>query len=88
MNYVDWGGWLKWLIHGPDPTTPEIECGAVASVHLQKCEGGNGLYDAVHGRRERMFDRGRLYKPSCKSRREKVSVKNTTEKKLQTQKGK
>ena len=44
-----------------------------ADVHFAKMRGVgmHGLYDAVHGRRERMFDRGRLYKPSCKSRREK-----------------
>ena len=42
MNYVDWGGWLKWLIHGPDHTTTEIECDAAAQTcTLQKCEGGN-----------------------------------------------
>ena len=40
MNYVDWGGWLKWLIHGPDHTTTEIECDAAAQTcTLQKCEG-------------------------------------------------
>ena len=40
MNYVDWGGWLKWLIHGPDHTTTEIECDAAAQTcTLQQCEG-------------------------------------------------
>ena len=40
MNYVDWGGWLKWLIHGPNHTTTEIECDAAAQTcTLQQCEG-------------------------------------------------
>ena len=40
MNYADWGGWLKWLIHGPDHTTTEIECDAAAQTcTLQQCEG-------------------------------------------------
>jgi len=40
MSYVDWGAWLKWLVHGNDYSTSEIECDAAAQTcTLQKCDG-------------------------------------------------
>ena len=78
MNYVDWGGWLKWLIHGPDHTTTEIECDAIArDVHFAKMRGGNARIIRCRARKagEDRSTAAELYKPSCKSRREKVSVR-------------
>ena len=40
MSYVDWGAWLKWLVHGNEYTSTDIECDAAAQTcTLQKCEG-------------------------------------------------